>query len=675
MPTISEIRQQYPQYSDMSDGQLADALHSKFYSDMPKADFDSKIGLQVAPSEKGFFDRVGDDADKRIQMMNDIKSATNRGEQSKFEGQLQLLGKGGAGILADVGSEALTSGFRALPDAIENPIRSGAGNVVNYLGNSVAGDAARSAGNAYTNFAQDHPRAARNIEAVTDIGSLLAAKRIAGSQGVNDATSAGAKGAKDLAAKSADFYKQNIVKHAPDVSSETIRNMGGDLFKKATQEGGVIAPEIADAYRSKVLSTLNLDGEAKAYASSPAAERLMKEIPDFIGKPMDFETAKKIDESLGDLAYGTADNFGKLDSTGKKFLDLQHDLRAAMDTLPNTETIQKARKYWSTSLKMRDIERILEKSSSREQPVTAIKNGFSSILNSKKITQYSPEEVKAIQHAAKTGVVTDALKLAGSGLVPIASGVAGSAGGPVGTILGGAIGYAVQQGSKAIGVARQTYRANKAMESVINAAGLPTKKLTANQIKKLPHEKMAFYLRNTPEKLPDVPQNLPSQPLMLMAPNSAREMTPSQLKAAQAILKQGPISMPENGFEMTVKQPVINMTEQSGRYTPLLPAPKAQAMSEAEANLSRAQMERGNPNTVNIAGAAIKPPVSQFANFREKLGRGMKSKFDNNVRLLNDGDVSQNEFVKSMQALGLSPTKARGLAHEVRSYGIDRIDK
>lgn len=45
MPTIAEVRKQYPQYSDLSDGQLADALHSKFYSDMPRDQFNAKIGL------------------------------------------------------------------------------------------------------------------------------------------------------------------------------------------------------------------------------------------------------------------------------------------------------------------------------------------------------------------------------------------------------------------------------------------------------------------------------------------------------------------------------------------------------------------------------------------------------------------------------------------------------
>ncbi len=49
MATIAEIREKYPQYSDMPDAALADALHNKFYADMPKADFYTKIGL--TPSE------------------------------------------------------------------------------------------------------------------------------------------------------------------------------------------------------------------------------------------------------------------------------------------------------------------------------------------------------------------------------------------------------------------------------------------------------------------------------------------------------------------------------------------------------------------------------------------------------------------------------------------------
>lgn len=50
--TLQEVRQQYPQYSDMSDAELAKALHAKFYSDMPVAEFAAKVGLEAKPEAK-----------------------------------------------------------------------------------------------------------------------------------------------------------------------------------------------------------------------------------------------------------------------------------------------------------------------------------------------------------------------------------------------------------------------------------------------------------------------------------------------------------------------------------------------------------------------------------------------------------------------------------------------
>lgn len=46
---IKEIRSQYSQYNDLSDQQLADSLHSKFYADMPKGEFYGKIGFISGP--------------------------------------------------------------------------------------------------------------------------------------------------------------------------------------------------------------------------------------------------------------------------------------------------------------------------------------------------------------------------------------------------------------------------------------------------------------------------------------------------------------------------------------------------------------------------------------------------------------------------------------------------
>lgn len=51
MPTIAEIRQQYPDYDDLSDADLARALHAKFYSDMSPNEFNAKIGFEPSKVE------------------------------------------------------------------------------------------------------------------------------------------------------------------------------------------------------------------------------------------------------------------------------------------------------------------------------------------------------------------------------------------------------------------------------------------------------------------------------------------------------------------------------------------------------------------------------------------------------------------------------------------------
>jgi len=59
MATIAEIRKQYPQYADISDQELAQGFHQKFYSDIPFDQFAAQLGLipsrnsQFAPKVKG----------------------------------------------------------------------------------------------------------------------------------------------------------------------------------------------------------------------------------------------------------------------------------------------------------------------------------------------------------------------------------------------------------------------------------------------------------------------------------------------------------------------------------------------------------------------------------------------------------------------------------------------
>jgi hypothetical protein len=43
---LVKIRKDFPEYNGMSDAELADALYKRFYSDMPRQQYDTKIGLK-----------------------------------------------------------------------------------------------------------------------------------------------------------------------------------------------------------------------------------------------------------------------------------------------------------------------------------------------------------------------------------------------------------------------------------------------------------------------------------------------------------------------------------------------------------------------------------------------------------------------------------------------------
>ena len=57
--TLQEFRKRYPQYDDLNDQELANAIHGKFYSDLPKDQVFSALGFRAAaPSPVETFDQT-----------------------------------------------------------------------------------------------------------------------------------------------------------------------------------------------------------------------------------------------------------------------------------------------------------------------------------------------------------------------------------------------------------------------------------------------------------------------------------------------------------------------------------------------------------------------------------------------------------------------------------------
>lgn len=126
MPTMQEVRAKFPQYNDMSDDQLATALHRKFYSDMPFDQFAEKVGLSKPQTvnTEGKTDRErswGETA-------TDVIGGAAQGFQSGFQALLGLpgdaqqlagsaasWGAGKLGFSPEVQESAKTLGLPQLP--------------------------------------------------------------------------------------------------------------------------------------------------------------------------------------------------------------------------------------------------------------------------------------------------------------------------------------------------------------------------------------------------------------------------------------------------------------------------------------------------------------------------------------------------------------------------------
>ncbi len=103
---LKEIRQKYPQYNDLPDSQLADGFYNKFYSDMPRADFDKQIGFSSS-----FVDAPG------TGIVDEMKRSATDSANTINQGLLNNPQKSAIGGLLDTG-KGLAGAAMAIPDLL-----------------------------------------------------------------------------------------------------------------------------------------------------------------------------------------------------------------------------------------------------------------------------------------------------------------------------------------------------------------------------------------------------------------------------------------------------------------------------------------------------------------------------------------------------------------------------
>jgi hypothetical protein len=115
---LGKLRQQYPQYNDLGDQQLADALHAKHYADMPREQFYVKIGLASQGPTPDMDPMAGSSPSFGPEMPRPATLAEREGRSFKIG--LQGTGGGVAKVLGmpvDLATGAINLGVGAVNDA------------------------------------------------------------------------------------------------------------------------------------------------------------------------------------------------------------------------------------------------------------------------------------------------------------------------------------------------------------------------------------------------------------------------------------------------------------------------------------------------------------------------------------------------------------------------------
>lgn len=377
------------------------------------------------------------------------------------------------GALRNVGNTSRSDWTGALNEKLGETLP---GKALSVLGGiNPVWNAAGTAINRYANPAIEeatgiNPENLQFLETVLPIAGIKQAGK------VSDPTIAALKGAGNAIAGR---------KSAPAIpTAADIRTQSGALFNQADQLGGTLQPHITNAWINKAASVLPQTSAGKTVLGETPATQLVGRLDQLRDKPLTLSEAQEIDSALGEMANSQVDaKTGHYNAEGYKLLDIQHSLRDSIENASAADitggkagfdTLVKARNLWAASARMADVERVINRAEGRDNPATILKNGFSTLANNAKhMKGYSAEEKAAIQRAAKTGIVTGALRVAGSRLVPIGAGTAGSVGGPVGALASATVGYGISEASRALANHLQLKRSNNVRATIAKRTQAP----------------------------------------------------------------------------------------------------------------------------------------------------------------------------------------------------------
>jgi hypothetical protein len=512
------------------------AAQARLPFDMDK--MDAVSGL----NHPSFMGTLANQMQGRFQNANDTLSS-NDNLASKA---LQIFGNG-MGTIGDVAGDIGGAAVGAVGDAAKAGINYADPNLIPSVENAVANsptaqrigsvikNTANFVGNEYNKIVPEGTEARRDLGAVGDIVSgyangipvVKAGAPIVGA--VKDAGGAigGAisKGVGNLA--------KTIGASADDLAlSPKIFDNASEAYAKAAQVGTSRSAGAVNDFLSQAVKNGSQNPQLLANQGPDAAQNyLTNKLLPFKDQPMSIGTTQALDIQLKEAANQAFKN-GE-GSLGTRYKAMQQALRDNVFNNPDPATLlgddpsgfhylQEGNRLYSMGSRAEDVENMIQKGLEKQVPSTAIQNQFSKLAS--KIREngpmgFKPNEVAAIQKAAKSGVVAPLLRTMGSRLISplVGASAGGVAAGPLGILGGEAAGYAAGAPFRAGATALAKGRGMKVLNEITNG-GIDIRPFAG-----------------------DISADEATQPMQLLpSPTSAQPMTDEQMQAARQNMNEPP---------------------------------------------------------------------------------------------------------------------------------------
>jgi hypothetical protein len=504
MATITEIRQQNPQYGDMSDQQLADGLYGKYYSDIPRAEFDAKIGMAPQTTPAPVPAPSGAPPVAQASMAPGPDTAVGRVASRAKEAAGERFGDQPFGISDKTVQELRDKGILAPEGASMTPIW--ALNELVYRYGSKAGDLAlRAIAAGIGGVAGATGQAAEELGASQGMAKRLerdinqlpeAVAPLVGTGPAVPRTPRAPAGAAAPTAAAGETLGPQAVKIAAPGGAAEFKAASQSFYKAADDAGVVVKPESYGGLATDIFQTAAK--ERLNPTLTPGSTAAVKEIASLADPrvgPVSFQTLDTMRQLAGDARQSAKAGSNDARVAGiiiDKIDDYVANLSVKDVVAGNpkvaADTIVKARDLWSRAAKLDRIEQMVDRAATTAGQFSgsglenALRTEFRSLAKSKeRMKSFSADEQKAIKLAARGGtggnIARNVGRMAARG--PVSAFTSGGTGAMIGSdVLGPGIGTAIGGGTALVAgeIGRKvatvlTQRSIRRLEDMIRQGG------------------------------------------------------------------------------------------------------------------------------------------------------------------------------------------------------------